>query len=108
MADNFSIPQEYEASFRRILPYLAAPLQTKPDVHASLLLYLKMGGEKLVRAAIDAFNVSYRLEAAELMRLLREEALESHLNQDDTEDEDQAASNDDDDEDEDEPAATKM
>ena len=94
MAEPFSIPEEYALSFRRLLPYLTAPLQNDPDVHASVMLYLKLGGEKLARAAIDAFNVSRKLEDVELIRLLREEALRNDLQEVENEDEDQDADDD--------------
>lgn len=96
MAEQFTIPEEYEMSFRRLIPYLVAPLQNNPQVLASLLLYIKLGGEKLARAAIDALNVSRRLEDAELVRLLREEALSSGLQSDESEDDDDDASSDED------------
>ena len=102
MAEQFSIPEEYEMSYRRLIPYLVAPLQNNPEVLASLLLYIKLGGEKLARAAIDALNVSRRLEDAELVRLLREEALESGLRGDENEEEDDDDASSDEDEDEDE------
>ena len=102
MAEQFYIPEEYELSFRRLLPYLVAPLQNNPEVLSSLLLYIKLGGDKLARAAIDALNVSRRLEDAELVRLLREEALSGALQSDETEDDE----SDDEDEDSDEEHAS--
>ena len=65
MADQFTVPEEFDNSIRRIFPYLAAPLQKNPQVLESLLLYLKIGGEKLARTAIDALNVTQRLQDTE-------------------------------------------
>lgn len=106
MAEQFSIPEKYELSFRRFIPYLAAPLQNNPEVLSSLLLYLKMGGEKLARIAIDALNVSHRLEAAEMMKLLREEALNVDIQDAETDDDESSDEDEDEDADadEDEPA----
>jgi hypothetical protein len=76
MADQFTVPEEYDISIRRILPYLATPLQKNPQVLESLLLYLKLGGEKMARIAIDALNVTQRLEYAEPKKQLREQVQE--------------------------------
>jgi phosphopantothenoylcysteine synthetase/decarboxylase len=96
MVDQFTVPEEYEISFRRIMPYLMSPLQRNPQILESLLLYLKLGGEKMARIAIDAMNVTQRLQNAELKKLLREQELLNDNGRDDEDDED-----DDDDESED-------
>jgi hypothetical protein len=88
MADQFTVPEEYEVSLRRIVPYLAAPLQNNLQVLASLLLYLKLGGEKLARIAIDAMNVTQRLQDAEIKKQLREQELLDSERQEDLEDDD--------------------
>ncbi len=88
MADQFAVPEEYEISLRRILPYLAAPLQNNLQVLDSLLLYLKLGGEKLARIAIDAMNVTQRLQDAEVRKQLREQELLDSERQEDLEDDD--------------------
>jgi len=88
MADQFTVPEGYEISFRRILPYLASPLQKNPQILTSLLLYLKLGGEKMARIAIDAMNVTQRLQDAELKKQLREQELLNDERQDDLDDDD--------------------
>ena len=87
MANQFVIPEEYEIAYRRILPYLSAPLQRESQVLESLLLYLKLGGERLARIAIDAFNVSQRQADAEMIKLLRQEAMLADTSGDDDEEE---------------------
>lgn len=94
MADQFTVQEEFEVSFRRILPYLAAPLRYNQRVLESLLLYLKLGGEKMARIVIDAMNVTQRLQDAQLRKQLREQEL---LNDDSRE-----GLDDDDDDDDDE------
>lgn len=96
MAQEFSIPEEYERPFRRILPYLAAPLQNDPNVIESLVLYYKLGGEKLARIVIDALNVTRKMQVSERIKKMREEAvlLDS---QDEESDEDEDEERDDDD-----------
>lgn len=86
MSQNFSIPEEYEIPFRRILPYLAAPLQKDPKVLESLVLYFKLGGEKMARIVIDALNVTHRIQYAEMVKKMREEAmLRENLSEEDEE-----------------------
>ena len=76
MADQFTVQEDFEISIRRIFPYLAAPLQKNPQVLNSLLLYLKLGGEKMARIAIDALNATQRLKDAEPVKQLREQKQE--------------------------------
>ncbi len=76
MADQFTVPEEFDISIRRIFPYLAAPLQRNPQILESLLLFLKLGGEKMARIAIDALNVTQRLQDAEPKKQLREQVQE--------------------------------
>jgi hypothetical protein len=89
MADQFTVPEEFDISIRRICPYLAAPLQKNYQVLESLLLYLKLGGEKLARTAIDALNATQRLQDAEPKKQLREQELLTGENQDALNDDEQ-------------------
>ena len=91
MADQFTIPEEFDTSIRRIFPYLAAPLQRNPQILESLLLYLKLGGEKMARIAIDALNATQRLQDAEPKKQFREQVQEilTGENQDALNDDDQ-------------------
>lgn len=75
MGTKFTIPDGYHESFRRLLPYMEAPLQNDPDVLESLLIYLKQGGEKMARIAIDAFNMNYRMLEAAMRKQLRDQVL---------------------------------
>ena len=74
MKEAFKVPDEYQEHFRRLMPYMAGPLQKDPKAFESLLLFLKLGGERLARVVIDAYNVTQRQAAIEVMRRLREEA----------------------------------
>lgn len=103
MAKQFAFPEEYEIAYRRILPYLSAPLQREPQVLQSLLLYLKLGGERLARIAIDALNVSQRQRDAEMLKLLRHEAMLAD-SEDENEDEDEDENENEDEEDEEDDA----
>lgn len=75
MGTQFTIPDGYHESFRRLLPYLEAPLHSNPLVLESLLIYLKLGGEKMARIAIDAFNMNQRMLDAEFRKQLRDQML---------------------------------
>ena len=88
MAQQFEIPEEYEIPFRRIVPYLSAPLQNDPKVLQALVLYFKLGGEKMARIVIDALNVTHRIEYAEMIKRMREEAMLRDRQDDGAEDED--------------------
>ncbi len=88
MSDQFTVPEEYEASLRRVLPYLMAPLQRDAQVLESLLIYLKLGGEKMARIVIDALNVTQRLQDAEVKKQLREQELLNENDQEDLDDDD--------------------
>lgn len=74
MTDAFKVPDGYQEQFRRLMPYMASALQKDPKVFESLLLFLKLGGERLARVVIDAYNANQRQADIEVMRRLREEA----------------------------------
>jgi hypothetical protein len=75
MGTQFTIPEGYHESFRRLLPYIEAPLHNDPQVLESLLIYLKLGGEKMARIAIDAFNMNQRMLEAEMRKQIRDQML---------------------------------
>lgn len=103
MGTRFTIPDGYHESFRRLLPYMEARLRNDPEVLEALLIYLKQGGEKLARIAIDAFNMNQRILEAEMRKQLRNQVLlgeDLDSSEDDDEDEDEDDDEDDDDADE--------
>ena len=90
---NIDIPGEYKISFQRLIPYFPLSLRDDPEALESILLFLKVGGEKLARIAIEAFKQNQHLNDAEAQKQLREAALSVDLVSDavdeDTEDEDE-------------------
>ncbi|MEJ2158069.1 MAG: hypothetical protein P8X96_22300 [Desulfobacteraceae bacterium] len=104
MDQQFEIPEEYEIPFRRILPHLLAPLQNDPKVLQALVLYFKLGGEKMARIVIDALNVTHKVHQAEMLKMMREEAMlrDQQDDDDDSEEDDEEGDDDNEDEDEDE------
>ena len=75
MDHKIIIPDEFKNSFQRLIPYFPAALRDDPLALESILLYLKVGGEKLARIAIEAFKQNQRLSDAEAQKRLREAAL---------------------------------
>lgn len=72
---NIIIPEEYRVLFQRLIPYFPIALRDDPQGLESILLYLKVGGEKLARIAIEAYKQNQRLSYAEAQKRLREAAL---------------------------------
>jgi hypothetical protein len=103
MGTQFTIPDGYHEAFRRLLPYLEAPLHNNPQVLESLLIYLKLGGEKMARIAIDAFNMNQRMLDAELRKQLRDQML---LRREADESEEESSDEDDEDDEDDEESET--
>jgi hypothetical protein len=75
MGSQLVIPEEYHESFRRLIPYMEVSLHNEPQVLESLLIYLKLGGEKMARIAIDAFNMNQRMLDAEMRKQIRDQML---------------------------------
>jgi phosphopantothenoylcysteine synthetase/decarboxylase len=98
MDQQFEIPEEYEIPIRRVLPHLTAALQNDPKVLQALVLYLKLGGEKMARIVIDALNVTHKIQYAEMLKKMREEAMLRGQDDDDASDDDDDDDEDDDDE----------
>jgi hypothetical protein len=78
---------------------MIASLRTDPEVIEAIILYLKLGDEKLARIAIEAMNANHRLTEAALKRKLREELMLRGLNGESME-EDESEETDDQDDDE--------
>jgi hypothetical protein len=90
MSAGFTVPEEFQQSFRRLLPYMTSPLRNDEKALEAILIYLKLGDEKLARVAIEAMNENQRLNDAALKKKLREEALLRERDEDDDEDEEDA------------------
>jgi len=79
MDHNITVPDEYKALFQRLIPYFPAALRDDPQGLESILLYLKVGGEKLARIALEAYKQNQRISYAEAQKRLREAALAADL-----------------------------
>jgi len=90
MDTNFTVPNEYQESFQRLTPYMVAGLRNDAPSLEAIYLYLKLGGEKLARIAIDAYNQTHRLKNAQMQKLRLEEALMAEQLDEAEEDDDEA------------------
>lgn len=85
MDSAFSVPNEYRVSLQRLYPHMPAFLRNDARAQEAICLYLKLGGEKLARCAIDAYIQTHRLKTAENQKKLRAEALLAEQNETDGE-----------------------
>ena len=79
MDHNIVVPEEYRSSFQKLIPHFPAALRVDAHGLESIVLYLKVGGEKLARIAIEAYRQNQILSDAETQKRLREKALEADM-----------------------------
>jgi hypothetical protein len=101
MESSFTVPQELHVSFQRLIPYMTPRLRNDQQGLEAIILYLKLGGEKLARIAIDAFNQTHRLQDAAEQKLRLEETLLAKQIEDEDSDEDEEDEDEEEDDDED-------
>ncbi len=53
MSEKMIIPDEFQGSIRRLLNRLPSEQRNDETLHAALLVYLKLGGEKLARHYLE-------------------------------------------------------
>ncbi len=75
MLDEITVEKELRGSFKRIVLRIPKKLQKNRYILETAIVYLKLGGEKLARQAIEIFKTANDLEAAQRKRKLRDEAL---------------------------------
>lgn len=102
MESNFTIPQELQMSFQRLIPYMSPGLRNDEQGLESVLLYLKLGGERLARIVIDAYNQTHRLQEVAEQKLRLEEILLAKQMADEADDDDEDDDDESDDDDDDE------
>lgn len=69
MDTTLSIPPDIQTAMQRLQPYMSTDLRNDPGNLKAIALFLKLGGEKLARIAIDAHNQTYRMRNAQAQRL---------------------------------------
>ena len=85
MIDDFQVPDEFLGAFRRLVRSMPFELQTDEAFLQTLVMYLKLGGEKLARQRVE-------VEKAEFVKVFtivkRQPAEENQDNESDDDDED--------------------
>jgi hypothetical protein len=68
MIDDFQVPDEYFGGFRHLVRRMPVELQTNETFLQTLLLYLKLGGEKLASHRIEIEKAEFETELALVKR----------------------------------------
>jgi len=90
MIDDFQVPDEYFGGFRHLVRRMPVELQTNEAFLQTLLLYLKLGGEKLASHRIEIEKAEFETELALVKRRPSEQSGgdASDVNEQDSDDED--------------------
>lgn len=75
MFDKVDVPQNLMGSFKRIARRIPVDLKKDEELMQTVVAYLKLGGEKLARQAVEAAKKTQELEVAQRKKKAREEAL---------------------------------
>lgn len=62
MAENLNIPDELQGTFKRLMYRVPEHLRNDSHTRKTIQLYLKMGGEKLVKQHIEIIKLRVREE----------------------------------------------
>lgn len=72
MSEKMIIPDEYQGSIRRLLSRIPSEQRDDETLQASLLIYLKLGGEKLARHYIEVSRRTFPDQMVLIKKQLRE------------------------------------
>lgn len=85
----FMMPPDNPNALQRLLPYMTPELRNDQRNLEAILLFFKLGGDKLARIAIDAFNQTQRLKNAQALKLrLKASMMDEQLDEDEDKDDD--------------------
>jgi hypothetical protein len=103
MIDDFQVPDEYFGGFRHLVRRMPVELQTNETFLQTLLLYLKLGGEKLASHRIEIEKAEFETELALVKRRPSEQSRgdASVVNDQDSDDQDSDDQDSDDEDDKD-------
>jgi hypothetical protein len=93
MTIKFEVPEDRLGLFQRMKRQLPLEVREDPEVLQKMLIYLKLGGERLVRQVVATLKVEFPEDTQLFKHRLVEEPLDTGDDNDDTDD--QASSNDD-------------
>ncbi len=82
MTENLNIPDELQGTFKRLMYRVPEKLRSDSDTRKIIQLYLKLGGEKLVKQHIEIIKLRVREE--ELLKRAEANASEDSDNGDDS------------------------
>ena len=91
MIEDLDIPEELQPTFKRVMRRLPAELKGDLEFLKNLLIYIKIGGEKLARQRIEVTKKPFREGYLLLNRLIPEESLQDMSDESSDEDEDESA-----------------
>jgi hypothetical protein len=86
MSEKLIIPDEYQGSIRRLLSRIPSEQRDDETIQASLLIYLKLGGEKLARHYIEISKKVFPDQMVLIKRQLREGVDEDETDEENMED----------------------
>ena len=75
MIDQFDVPKDLMGSFKRVSRRIPVALRKDEALIKTIVAYLKLGGEKLARQAVESAKQTLELEVAQRRKKAREEAL---------------------------------
>ena len=76
MIDDLEIPEEMASTFKRVMRRVPNELKGDTEFLRNLLIYVKIGGEKLARQRIEITKKPFREGYLLLNRLIPEETLQ--------------------------------
>jgi len=82
MSENLNIPEELQGTFKRLMNRVPEKLRSDSHTQKIIQLYLKLGGEKLVKQHIEVIKLRVREE--ERLKKVEANALEKDENDDDS------------------------
>lgn len=83
MIDKFNVPEEHQTAFRRMLRILPDGFREDETKMQALLVYLKLGGEKLARQRLDIAKRAFQREFVLFKRVPGEDRLDDGEEDDD-------------------------
>lgn len=75
MVETRDIPDALRGTFQRLIRRMPVELRKDQKLLESIIVYLKLGGERLTRQRIEVAVEKYREEVKLMKRRLREEAM---------------------------------
>lgn len=94
MIDKFNVPEEHQTAFRRMLRILPDGFREDETKMQALLVYLKLGGEKLARQRLEIAKRAFQREFVLFKRVPGEDRPDDDEEDDDIDGVDGAATKD--------------